>query len=158
MRISHCVVGLTLSLTFACGDSKGDDEGSNSSPSGSTSADGTEGAGDPSYANDVLPIWMDNNCLCHFMPANGDDMAAPVLTLNEGTGFGELVGVDSEQLPTMKRVAPGDLENSYLIHKIRGTHVEAGGPIDSDRMPPLAPLEDEEIATIEGWIMAGAPE
>lgn len=85
-------------------------------------------------------------------------MTATVLTLNEGIGYDQLVGTDSMQVPTMKRVAPDDIENSYLMHKLRGTHMDEGAPIDTDPMPPLAPLGDADIATFEAWILGGAPE
>jgi hypothetical protein len=84
-------------------------------------------------------------------------MTAPYLTLNAGVGLAELVNVDSMQLPSMKRVAPGDPQNSYLVHKLRDTHLDVGGQLGTDPMPPLMALDDSDIQTIEAWITGGAP-
>lgn len=151
-------LGLIVLLAPACGESKGSDDDANSASS-ATSEEGTDsdstGVEVPDFDMDVQPL-LEASCLCHFMPPNGDDMTAPYLTLNSGTGLGELVDVDSVQLPSMKRVAPGDTGNSYLVHKLRGTHIDIGGPVDSDSMPPLAPLAEADIQTIEAWIVGGA--
>ena len=64
-----------------------------------------------------------------------------------------LVGVASTQQPAVLRVAPGDPENSYLIHKLEG---RAG--IEGVRMPFGGPfLSDAEIDQVRAWITAGAP-
>jgi len=64
-----------------------------------------------------------------------------------------LVGVASTQQPAVLRVAPGDPENSYLIHKLEG---RAG--IEGERMPQGGPfLSDAEIEQVRAWITAGAP-
>lgn len=109
----------------------------------------------PEFDADIQPI-LESACLCHFSATPGGDMTAPYLNLNAGFALGELRDVDSVQLPSMKRVAPGDAENSYLVHKLRGTHGDVGGPMGTDRMPPLAPLLPEDIMRIEAWIAAGA--
>ena len=144
----------------ACDNSGGEAEESTASAADeSANEEGTEsgetGVDLPDFDTEVQPL-LEASCLCHFMPPNGDEMTAPYLTLNQGTGLSELVDVDSTQLPSMKRVAPGDAENSYLVHKLRGTHIDVGGPADTDRMPPLAALADADIATIEAWINGGA--
>lgn len=58
-------------------------------------------------------------------------------------------------------VKPGDLQNSYMIRKIRGVGLcdEAGNP--TKRMPPAPPdsnftLSPGDASTIEAWITAGA--
>jgi len=50
------------------------------------------------------------------------------------------------------RVLPGDPGASFLVAKLVGTH-DCGSPM------PLTgpPLSDEDLATIVGWIAAGAP-
>lgn len=64
-----------------------------------------------------------------------------------------LVGVASTQRPAVLRVAPGDPEDSYLIHKLEG---RAG--IEGERMPFGGPfLSDAEIDQVRAWITAGAP-
>ena len=67
----------------------------------------------------------------------------------------------------LRLIAPGDVDNSYIVRKLRGTHVEAIGDakIAGLRMPATsagkdkgAPLPNEDIALIECWVEAGAPE
>jgi hypothetical protein len=66
------------------------------------------------------------------------------------------VGVPSQQAPGMNVIEPGDPEQSYLVHKLRGTHGMAGG--GGARMPIAdAPLDDAEQAAVEAWIASGAP-
>lgn len=145
-----------LALVMGCGDSSADTSSGSESDESSASEDSESGAPEaPDFAAEIQPIF-ESACLCHFMPATGDAMTAPYLTLNAGVGLGELVDVDSVQLPSMKRVAPADVDNSYLVHKLRGTHADVGGPMDTNTMPPLAPLSEDEILTIEAWIAAGA--
>ena len=50
------------------------------------------------------------------------------------------------------RVAPGDVDTSYLMAKILG-----GGPnFEGDLMPPSGALTAGQIATIRTWIAEGA--
>jgi hypothetical protein len=66
--------------------------------------------------------------------------------------FDHLVNVNSEQVPALLRVHPGNPDDSYLIHKLEGT--QAVG----DRMPQGGPfLDDDTIQGIRGWIADGAP-
>jgi hypothetical protein len=65
-----------------------------------------------------------------------------------------LVGVKATET-ALNRVEPGKPDESYLVHKLEGTHVAAGGT--GDRMPTGgAPLSIEQIATIRAWIEQGA--
>jgi len=70
--------------------------------------------------------------------------AAPLgLRLDAGASYAMLVNAPSVEAPTLKRVAPGNPDTSYLIHKIEGT-ATAGG-----RMPLGGPaLTAEAIAVI----------
>jgi hypothetical protein len=71
---------------------------------------------------------------------------------SEAATFANLVDVDSLELPAIKRVAPGDSENSYLVWKI-----EARPTILFDPMPLGGPmLSQVEIDMIRDWIDAGA--
>jgi hypothetical protein len=75
------------------------------------------------------------------------------LLLTEGNAYANLVGVASRQKPALMRVAPGDPENSYLIHKVEG---RAG--ISGVRMPfNGTALTDGQILVIKRWIELGAP-
>ncbi len=71
-------------------------------------------------------------------------------------GYDMLVERLSHQLPSMPLVTPSAPEESYLVHKLRGTHLDVGG--EDDAMPPgnREPLSEEEIQLVEEWILAGA--
>jgi hypothetical protein len=59
---------------------------------------------------------------------------------------------------TASLVASGSSADSYLVAKLRGTHVEfggSGGPMPAGGNPPL---DEATISMIEAWIDAGAPE
>jgi cytochrome c553 len=68
--------------------------------------------------------------------------------------YDNLVDQDSVQLSSMKLIAPSDPENSYLLHKISGTHQEVGG--SGSQMPMGTPLSSDDIALVEAWIEQGA--
>lgn len=103
-------------------------------------------------SGDVQPI-LSSNCVfsgCHVgtSPQEG-------LTLSSGQTFENVVNVASRQLPTMNRVTPNQPDESYLVHKIQGTHLDEGG--SGERMPEArAPLSQAEIDLIRAWIQAGA--
>lgn len=116
------------------------------------STEGTEP--DPvDYEMEVQPIW-EGNCGCHFNPIGGGDaQAAPDtdLRLNAELALDHLVGMASEDVPDMKRVEPGAPEESYLWRKITDTHLDVGG--EGNAMPPSLVLDDDEMDTIERWIL-----
>ncbi len=106
-----------------------------------------------SYASQVRPIFV-YNCVmagCHFYVSPQLD-----LTLGEQIEAADLINIASQELPDMNRITPLDSLNSYLFHKINGTHLEVGG--SGERMPfgRIDPLRDSEISTIENWINIGA--
>ena len=68
--------------------------------------------------------------------------------------YDDLVDQDSVQLSSMKLIAPSDPENSYLLHKISGTHLDVGG--SGSQMPMGPALSSEDIALVEAWIEQGA--
>lgn len=73
------------------------------------------------------------------------------LRLDAANSYANLVGVDSEEVPALKRVAPGDPDNSYLVQKLEGTAAVGG------RMPlGGAPLSNATIMAIRQWISDGA--
>ena len=74
------------------------------------------------------------------------------MILTAGRAFENSVGVTSNQMPSLKRVLPGDPANSYLYRKITG----AG--ITGDRMPQGGPyLTDAQAKLVRDWIRRGAP-
>jgi uncharacterized protein (TIGR03118 family) len=90
--------------------------------------------------------------VCHdgSAPANG---ALPgSMDLRAGHAHDSLVGVQSQEVSGLMRVAPGDPEQSYVIHKLEG---RAG--IVGARMPFGGPfLDDATIDQVRSWIEAGA--
>lgn len=109
------------------------------------------GAAD-SHAEDMQPIWSANCILyCH---AQGMEPAAGELDLYDGA-YANLVGQPSVQVPSMALVQPGEPDQSYLWHKLNGTHLDVGG--EGDPMPAIGtPLDDDTLARIEAWIVDGA--
>jgi hypothetical protein len=75
------------------------------------------------------------------------------LVLTEGNAHANLVGVASRERPALQRVNPGDVENSYLIHKLEGRD-----GIGGVQMPfQGTPLTPGQIRVIKRWIELGAP-
>lgn len=110
------------------------------------------GGGAVTLSGDVQPIFT-ANCArsgCHAAPSpqEGQD-------LTDGQAYASIVNVASHELPTMDRVTPGDPDDSYLVHKIQGTHVAVGGsgarmPFGGTRLP------QNQINLIRSWIQQGA--
>jgi len=82
---------------------------------------------------------------CHggASPQEGMSLQAPAA--------GALIGVASNEVPTLMRVAPGDPGASYLLQKL-----ERAMPSVGVRMPPDQPLAPNKIEAIRMWIAAGA--
>ena len=94
---------------------------------------------------------IESNCSCHQSATGEAGLSMPDMD----TAYANLVGVASQELPTMSRVAASDPSNSYLLLKISGTHQDADG--SGARMPFGGPyLDDEMIANVRDWIVAGA--
>lgn len=157
--------GLALALAFAgCtsgGDGDGDDDG-----------EGTDGGNTISHAVDIQPIW-DANCQgpdddCH---RTGGKWTTP--RLNEEDAYDSLVG----QLATqplvmgvqMNYIEPNDVANSYLVHKLEGTHT--GTPMGNGEQMPCDTIEMDlscsgnssmlsaaDVQAIKDWINDGAGE
>ena len=74
------------------------------------------------------------------------------MILTAGRSYTNTVGVASNQMPSLMRVAPSDPANSYLYRKI------VGAGITGDRMPQGGPyLTDAQIKLVRDWIRRGAP-
>ena len=102
------------------------------------------------YESEIQPIFNVHCYSCHLRGAEPGGLA-----LEPGVSYDELVNVPSEQSELL-RVAPGDPEASYLLHKLRGTQVEVGG--SGNAMPQGGgTLSDEAIALIEAWITSLPP-
>jgi hypothetical protein len=105
------------------------------------------------FSQDVLRVFTNNGAKtcaqagCHSgaFPAAGQNLEA-------GSAYASIVNVASSEKPSLKRIQPGDGDNSYLYQKITGAAGIAGSPM------PLAggPLAAADIAKIELWIDQGA--
>ncbi len=73
------------------------------------------------------------------------------LRLDAANSYALLVGVASNEVPSIQRVAPSDPNNSYLVQKLEGTAAVGG------RMPLNGqPLAQATIDIIRQWITDGA--
>ena len=87
---------------------------------------------------------------CH--NPNGGAFRAVGLDMSAAGTYDSLVGVPSREKPELLRVAPGDPENSYLVHKLEGR-----GDIIGVQMPQRGPyLTQGQLAIIRRWIELGA--
>jgi len=106
----------------------------------------------PSFKNDIVPIFSAQCVFCH---VTGAENAG--LNLARKEAYRNLVGTKSTESELM-RVAPGDPEKSYLMHKLRGTQLSVGGSgasmprVDSSQL-----MDAAQLKLIEKWILAGAP-
>ncbi|GAB4530949.1 MAG: hypothetical protein Fur0018_18510 [Anaerolineales bacterium] len=94
----------------------------------------------PSYAADIQPIFTERCIKCH----SGDNPPRGLRLIDY-----EHVLAGGTYRPV---IVPGKPEESELIHRIRGEAIPRM-PFDG---PPF--LSDEQIALIEAWVAAGAPD
>lgn len=72
--------------------------------------------------------------------------------LTAGHSFANLVSVNSIEVPTMKRIVPGDPDSSYLVLKIQGSPGIVGV-----QMPASGgPLTQAQVDEVRAWVAAGA--
>jgi hypothetical protein len=108
--------------------------------------------GEVSFSQQVQPILTDR---CAFGGCHASVSPAAGLSLSEGLAYAGTYNVPSQELPSMDRVEPGDPDQSYLVHKIQGTHLDVGG--SGLRMPRgQEPLSQDQIDLIRAWIEQGA--
>jgi hypothetical protein len=104
-----------------------------------------------SFSKDIAPLLKEHCAPCHLTGDEAGNMA-----LHPKAAYKTLVGTPSIESKLL-RVKPGSSGESYLVHKIEGSQLEAGGA--GVRMPMEgAYLTDEQIAMIRRWIDAGAAE
>lgn len=78
--------------------------------------------------------------------------AAPLgFRLDAGSAFAMLVNAPSVEVPSLRRVSPGNPDASYLIQKLEG-HAAVGGQMPLGQ----APLPQATINIIRAWISNGA--
>jgi hypothetical protein len=76
------------------------------------------------------------------------------LNLAHDAAYDQLVNVASREEPTVMRVAPGNSDGSYIIHKLDGRPGIVGRQMPFSG-PPF--LTDGQLLIIRRWIDAGAP-
>jgi hypothetical protein len=120
--------------------------------SGSSSGDGGGGGGGGGSDLEATFASIQDNVFTPICVGCHTGATAPLgLRLDEANSFALLVGVASEQEPSLQRVEPGDPNASYLIRKLEGTATVGG------RMPlGGTPLPQADIDVIRQWIIDGA--
>ncbi|PZP30935.1 MAG: hypothetical protein DI603_13450 [Roseateles depolymerans] len=127
-----------------CGGGSGEGLDSNGRPLGEGADPG--GPLTASFASIQSHVFTPVCSVCH-----SGGSAPQGLRLDATNSFTMLVGVSSAEVPSLKRVKPGDPDNSYLIQKIEG-HASVGA-----RMPFGGPyLDADTVARIRQWIANGA--
>jgi mono/diheme cytochrome c family protein len=104
----------------------------------------------PSFRRDIVPLLKQHCAACHLTGEEPGNMA-----LYPDAAYKTLVGVPSTESPLL-RVKPKDPDASYMVSKLEGTQLEAGGK--GARMPlDGGYLSAEDIQRIRDWISRGAP-
>ncbi|MFO1377365.1 MAG: hypothetical protein U1F14_10200 [Steroidobacteraceae bacterium] len=102
-----------------------------------------------SFSRDIVPVLRTQCATCHMTGQEPGNMA-----LHPGAAYATLVNVKSP-VSGLVRVVPGKPEQSYLLMKLQGTHLDHGGK--GVRMPfSLPPLPQKVIDQIAAWISQGA--
>lgn len=111
---------------------------------------GSAGAADAvSFARDLVPVLRTRCAICHL---TGQEPG--YMKLYPSAAYASLVNVPSSEGP-LKRVQPGAPQRSYLMHKLDGTHLDAGGA--GEQMPLGQPPLDEAVRErFRAWIDQGA--
>jgi hypothetical protein len=111
---------------------------------------GTTGDG-LGHAADIQPIW-DANCVTGCHTPGGEASGWFVLS---GDPYDTLISQASFELDGMQLIVPGVPEQSYLWHKINGTHLAIGGVGNRMPPPPASGLPQAAIDAIGQWILEG---
>jgi len=102
-----------------------------------------------SFAHDLAPVLRISCAVCHLTGEEPGNMK-----LYPGAAYASLVNAASTE-SKLKRVQPGAPELSYLMHKLEGTHLDAGGV--GEQMPlGQAPLDQAILERFRAWIAQGA--
>jgi hypothetical protein len=136
-----CLVAV---IAPGCGGGSGEGLDSNGRPLGEGADPG--GPLTASFLSIQSHVFTPVCSVCH---AGGS--APQGLRLDALNSYAMLVGVPSSEVPSLRRVTPGDPDNSYLVQKIEG-HAAVGV-----RMPYGGPyLDASTTAIIRQWVAAGA--
>jgi hypothetical protein len=114
-----------------------------------------------SFTKDVLPIFEGG---CAFSSCHGNASAPQggmYIGPNAAETYANLVNTTSTEYPSMVRIKPGDVANSFLLHRIDDDACTLSGCTSvacSELMPQGGPaLGQADLLTIRGWIAQGAP-
>lgn len=110
---------------------------------------GLQAAEQVSFSKAIAPIFRVQCATCHMTGSEPGSMK-----LYPSAAHQSLVGVASASSP-LPRVAPGEPKQSYLLHKLQGTHLNVGG--EGVQMPfAQPPLSEDNLQLIRRWIEQGA--
>ncbi|MEH6386856.1 hypothetical protein [Pseudomonas profundi] len=116
---------------------------------GAVSASAAVEDGSVSFTQAVIPVLRTQCATCHMTGTEPGN-----LKLYPSAAYDSIVEAKSPGTGATL-VVPGNPDSSYLLHKIKGTHLEHGGT--GGRMPfGQRPLADDVISVIEKWIDQGA--
>ncbi|RTL39981.1 MAG: hypothetical protein EKK53_16465 [Burkholderiales bacterium] len=137
-------LGATVLALVACGGGSGEGLDANGRPL--SEGDDPGGPMTASFRSIQSHVFTPICTACHAGAA-----APRGLRLDAANSYALLVGAGSIEVGSLKRVAPGDAANSYLVQKLEG-HQAVGA-----RMPLGGPyLDAQTIALIRQWIDNGA--
>jgi Carboxypeptidase regulatory-like domain len=137
--LTAVVVALTAVTVAACGGG------------GAESGAPAQELGEPVAFSEVQAVFEKYGCTgCH--PG-----VNPSLDLTAGKSYGELVGIQALEDPSLVRVVAGDPANSFLYLKLGGDPPVADIPAVGTRMPPGAPpIDAADLDLVRRWILQGA--
>jgi mono/diheme cytochrome c family protein len=118
-----------------------------SEPSGEPDA---QPAQTSAYQAQIAPLFRQKCATCHL---TGQEAGKMQMTPDQA--IASIVNVKADGAPALIRVVPGKPDESYLIMKLEGTHLEKGG-IGATMPFGQPPLSPAEIADIRKWIADGA--
>jgi hypothetical protein len=82
------------------------------------------------------------------------------MNLSDGQAYSNIVNVPAVETASssgLMRVLPDFPDQSYLVHKVQGTHTQAGVDGSGGRMPlGLDALTQAQVDAIRQWISDGA--
>jgi hypothetical protein len=142
------VLLLSAPLLVSCGGS-GEGLDQNGRP-GNVGGGGGGGGGSSTLTADLQSI--QDHVFTPICTACHAGAAAPLgFRLDAASAFAMLVNAPSVEVPTLRRVSPGNPDSSYLIQKLEG-HAAVGGQMPLGQ----APLPQATIDVIRQWIANGA--
>lgn len=133
-----------------------DDPTSAETTAGEDTTAGETSAPMVSYVADIQPIWdgePGKSCVTGCHASDGIANYTTVI-LDSASSYDSMVDKPSPSVPSLKLVAPGDPDNSYLWLKLTGEFSDVGGI--GTPMPQGYTLDQADLDLIEAWIVQGA--